>query len=49
MNKKLVFVSSNINVLVVNSNGEVTAVGEGTATITAYIRESKLQIKIKVK
>ena len=46
---KISWKSSKSSVAKVSSKGLVTAKSKGTATITAYIRESKLQIKIKVK
>ena len=35
-NNKVIYVSSDENVATVNQNGEITAVGKGSATITAY-------------
>ena len=46
MDKKLTYTSSNINVLIVDLNGEVTAVGEGTATITIVTKNKIVAIVI---
>ncbi len=47
--KQLTYVSDNDAVAVVNSNGEVTAIGEGTATITATAENGvRAQCRIEV-